>query len=99
MFKASAIAVLTLAGILLAKPTTPPGLDKMDAPQVAGKEKNQKMDLNQVDVNAWMDLSRLVGITTGTPILVDDIKIDRDFKEYLVQTVDRESTERKNQEN
>lgn len=99
MLKASAIAILTLAGVLMAKPTTPPGLEKMDAPKVAGKEKSQKVDLGQVDVNAWIELNRLVGVTTGAPIAIDDIKIDRDFKEYLVQTVDRESTERKNQEN
>lgn len=91
--------ILFLTAMIWAKPTTPPGMEKMSAPKAVDKSKDQKMDLSQVDVNAWIDLYRLVGITSGTPILVDDIKIDRDFKDYLVQTVDRETTERANQEN
>ena len=41
----------------------------------------------------------------GTGILIDDIEdfdiaqIDRDFKEYLTYTIDREQTERRNGEN
>jgi hypothetical protein len=96
----SAMVVVSLAGLLWAKPTMGPDLEKMIEPQKAAeKSKDQRMDLGQVDVNAWIELYRLVGVTTGAPIAIDDIKIDRDFKEYLVQTVDRESVERANQEN
>ncbi len=99
MFKMSAVTLLFLSALLMAKPTTPPGLETMDASKLVAKDQGKKLDLGQVDINAWMELYRLVGVTTGTPITVDEIRIDRDFKDYLVQTVDRESTERKNQEN
>jgi hypothetical protein len=57
------------------------------------------MNIDAVDVVGWMDNPSAVFVLDQDASSFEGINIDRDFKEYLKNTVDREQTEMRNQEN
>ena len=73
-------------------------VDKSKVEYVA-KAQDKVIIFDEIPLLDWSDNPM------GTGILIDDIEdfdiaqIDRDFKEYLTYTIDREQTERRNGEN
>ena len=67
--------------------------------EYVAKAQDKVIILDEIPLYDWPDNPTNVGI------LIDDIedfdvaKIDRDFKEYLTYTMDREQTEMRNGEN
>ena len=64
--------------------------------QAAG---DKSMKLDQVDVVGWLDNPSAVFVLENDDIDFDGVNIDRDFKEYLQHTMDREQIEMHNNEN
>lgn len=66
---------------------------------VAKPEGNKDLSMGDVNVQAWIDNNTLVGVFDD--IIEDDmdVEINRDFKEYLTYTIDREQTEMSHGEN
>ena len=64
--------------------------------QAAG---DKSMKLDQVDVVGWLDNPSAVFVLENDDIDLDGVNIDRDFKEYLQHTMDREQMEMHNNEN
>lgn len=62
-----------------------------------GGDKGMKMET--VDVAGWMDNPSAVFVLDQDAAGFDGININRDFNDYLKNTVDREQTEMRNQEN
>lgn len=66
---------------------------------VAKPEGDKSIDIDNFDITAWIDNR------TGVFVLENDVEdfegvtIDRDFREYLTYTIDREQTEMRNGEN
>jgi len=56
-------------------------------------------NIDAVDVVGWMDNPSAVFVLDQDAGSFEGINIDRDFKDYLKNTVDREQTEMRNQEN
>jgi hypothetical protein len=52
-----------------------------------------------VDIVGWLDNPSAVFVLENDDIDFDGVNIDRDFKEYLQHTMDREQTEMRNGEN
>jgi hypothetical protein len=57
------------------------------------------MSIEAVDVVGWMDNPSAVFVLDNNANSFEGINIDRNFKDYLKNTVDREQTEMRNQEN
>jgi hypothetical protein len=57
------------------------------------------MKIEAVDVVGWMDNPSAVFVLDQDAGSFEGINIDRNFNEYLKNTVDREQTEMRNQEN
>jgi len=57
------------------------------------------MKMETVDVAGWMDNPSAVFVLDQDAGGFDGINIDRNFNDYLKNTVDREQTEMRNQEN
>jgi len=94
------VATLGLASLALAMPTQPQGTTHEARSTSTSTVADQKIKTDTIDVNAWSDLRSLVNVLDNNPsFAVAEIRLDRDFKDYLVETVDRESMERINQEN
>lgn len=64
--------------------------------QAAG---DKSMKLEGVDVVGWLDNPSAVFVLENDDLDFDGVNIDRDFKEYLQHTMDREQTEMRNNEN
>lgn len=64
--------------------------------QLAG---DKSMKLEGVDVVGWLDNPSAVFVLENDDLDFDGVNIDRDFKEYLQHTMDREQTEMRNNEN
>ena len=64
--------------------------------QAAG---DKSMKLEGVDVVGWLDNPSAVFVLENDDIDFDGVNIDRDFKEYLQHTMDREQMEMHNNEN
>lgn len=64
--------------------------------QAAG---DKSMRLEGVDVVGWLDNPSAVFVLENDDLDFDGVNIDRDFKEYLQHTMDREQTEMRNNEN
>ncbi len=60
---------------------------------------NKGMNIDAVDVVGWMDNPSAVFVLDQDAASLEGINIDRNFNEYLKNTVDREQTEMRNQEN
>jgi hypothetical protein len=57
------------------------------------------MNLDAVDITGWMDNPSAVFVLDQDAASMTGINIDRNFNDYLKNTVDREQTEMRNQEN
>ena len=64
--------------------------------QLAG---DKSMKLEGVDVVGWLDNPSAVFVLENDDLDFDGVNIDRDFKEYLQHTMDREQMEMHNNEN
>lgn len=64
--------------------------------QAAG---DKSMQMEGVDVVGWLDNPSAVFVLENDDLDFDGVNIDRDFKEYLQHTMDREQTEMRNNEN
>lgn len=64
--------------------------------QAAG---DKSMSLEGVDVVGWIDNPSGIFILDADANELDGVNIDRDFKEYLQHTMDRETMEMQNNEN
>ena len=66
---------------------------------VAQKAGDKSMKLEDVDIVGWLDNPSAVFVLENDDIDFDGVNIDRDFKEYLQHTMDRETMEMRNGEN
>ena len=66
---------------------------------VAKAEGDKSLSLEGVDVVGWLDNPSAVFVLENDDIDLDGVNIDRDFKEYLQHTMDREQMEMHNNEN
>ena len=66
---------------------------------VAKAEGDKSLSLEGVDVVGWLDNPSAVFVLENDEIDLDGVNIDRDFKEYLQHTMDREQMEMHNNEN
>lgn len=67
--------------------------------QVAQVKGDKSMMLEGVDVEGWLDNPSAVFVLDQDASQFDGIDINRDFKDYLKQTMDRETIEMTNGEN
>jgi len=70
-----------------------------DVEYVAQSATDKSMKLEGVDVVGWLDNPSAVFVLENDAADFGDVNINRDFREYLQQTEDREKLETKNQEN
>jgi uncharacterized membrane protein len=70
-----------------------------DVERVVQGPGDKGMSLDAVDVVGWMDNPSAVFVLDQDAGSFDGINIDRNFKDFLINTVDREQTEMRNQEN
>ena len=66
---------------------------------VAKAEGDKSMSLEGVDVVGWLDNPSAVFVLDADAAEFDGVNIDRNFKEYLTHTMDRETMEMQNNEN
>ena len=66
---------------------------------VAAAAGDKSMSLDQVDIMGWVDNPSAVFVLENDVSDFDGVNIDRDFKEYLQHTMDREQMEMHNGEN
>ena len=66
---------------------------------VAKAEGDKSLSLEGVDVVGWLDNPSAVFVLDADAAEFDGVNIDRDFKEYLQHTMDRETMEMQNNEN
>lgn len=66
---------------------------------VAKAEGDKSLSLEGVDVVGWLDNPSAVFVLDADAAEFDGVNIDRDFKEYLQHTMDRETMEMRNGEN
>lgn len=66
---------------------------------VVQAEGDKSMKLEGIDVVGWLDNPSAVFVLDQDAADFDGINIDRDFKDYLQHTMDREQTEMRNKEN
>jgi|GEM_PF-2951855 len=99
MRKISALVLTAGAfAMALAVPSKPASLEAIDKPGKAVPVNHLTTD--QVNVDGRTDNNSLVIIDALNPqFSFEEIQINRDFREYLVQTIDRETLERSHQEN
>lgn len=64
--------------------------------QAAG---DKTIGFNDVAIQAWIDNPSSINVLENSIEDFDGVTIDRDFREYLTYTVDREQTEMRNGEN
>lgn len=73
-------------------------VDKSKLEYVA-KAENKSIILDEIPLYDWPDLPYSPGVLVDVVEDFDVAQIDRDFKEYLTYTMDREQTEIRNGEN
>lgn len=66
---------------------------------VAAAAGNKSMNLDGVDVVGWLDNPAAVFVLENDAADFGGVDINRDFREYLQHTMDREKVEVRNQEN
>lgn len=66
---------------------------------VAKKAADRTIDIDNFDITAWTDNQSGVFVLENNIEDFDGVTIDRDFREYLTYTMDREQTEMRNGEN
>ena len=75
------------------------GVGKSAVEYVAKAEGDKSLSLEGVDVVGWLDNPSAVFVLDADAAEFDGVNIDRDFKEYLQHTMDRETMEMQNNEN
>lgn len=60
---------------------------------------DKSLTLDDVDIVGWLDNPTAVFVLDNNYEAVDGVNLNRDFKEYLVYTMDKERIEERNQEN
>ena len=66
---------------------------------IAQVEGDKSMKLEGVDVVGWLDNPSAVFVLDMDAADFDGMNVDRDFRDYLQHTMDREQTEMRNKEN
>lgn len=66
---------------------------------VAKKAVDKTINIDNFDITAWIDNQTGVFVLENDIEDFDGVTIDRDFREYLTYTMDREQTEMRNGEN
>jgi len=74
-------------------------VNNTDVERVLQGPGDKGMSIEAVDVVGWMDNPSAVFVLDQDASSFDGINIDRNFKDFLINTVDREQTEMRNQEN
>jgi hypothetical protein len=74
-------------------------VDNGDVEKVVQGPGDKGMSLEAVDVVGWLDNPSAVFVLDQDASSFGGINIERNFKDFLVNTVDREQTEMRNQEN
>jgi len=67
--------------------------------KVAKGPGDNSIDIDNVDIANWIDNQSAIGIFDDNIEDFEGVTIDRDFKEYLTYTMDREQTEMRNGDN
>lgn len=60
---------------------------------------DKSLKVEPVDIRGWIDNPTAVFVLQNEDVDFDGVEINRDFKEYLAQTMDREQMEMRNGEN
>lgn len=74
-------------------------VDKSKVEQVAKPAGDKSISFNEYSIQGWIDNLSLIDVFSDNVEDFDGVKIDRDFKEYLTQTLDREQMEMSRGEN
>lgn len=74
-------------------------VEKSKIEYIAQVEGDKSMQLDGVDVVGWLDNPSAVFVLDMDAADFDGMNIDRDFRDYLQHTMDREQTEMRNKEN
>ena len=74
-------------------------VEKSKIAYVGAKPGDKSYTFDKVDVFGWTDNKSVIGLFADNYEDFDGVKIDRDFKEYLQQTLDREQMEMSRGEN
>lgn len=74
-------------------------VEKSKIEYIAQGPGDKSITMDSVGVQAWIDNPSAIFVLEGTDIDFDGVNIDRDFKEYLTYTMDREKIEMRNGEN
>lgn len=74
-------------------------VDKTKIEYVAKGPGDKSMVLDSVGIEAWIDNPSAIFVLENNGIDFEGVEINRDFREYLTYTMDREQTEMRNGEN
>ena len=74
-------------------------VEKSKIDYIAKAPGDKSMTFDAVGVLGWADNRELIDILSGHYNDDPEVEIDRDFREYLTYTMDREQTEMRNGEN
>ena len=74
-------------------------VDKSKVEYIAKGPGDKSIQLDEQILVGWIDNPSAVFVLEGNDIDFDGVNIDRDFKEYLTYTMDREETEMRHGEN
>ncbi len=85
--------------VKLAKANCQGWVKNADVEYIAKAEGDKNMNLEGVDVVGWLDNPSAVFVLENDAADFGGVDINRDFREYLKQTEDREKTEYRNKEN
>lgn len=87
-------------GFVLVKGSCGQGwVEKTLVEYIVQAEGDKSMKLEGVDVVGWLDNPSAVFVLDMDAADFDGMNIDRDFRDYLQHTMDREQTEMRNKEN
>ena len=74
-------------------------VEKSKIEYIASAPGNKSMTFNAVNVLGWTDNRELIDVFGGYVNEAPEVEIERDFREYLTYTMDREQLEMQNGEN
>ncbi len=74
-------------------------VDKSQIEYVAKGPGDKSMILDSIGIEAWIDNPSAIFVLENNGIDFEGVDINRDFREYLTYTMDREQTEMRNGEN
>ena len=74
-------------------------VEKSKIEYVAKGPGNKSLVLDNIGIEAWIDNPSAIFVLENNGIDFEGVDINRDFREYLTYTMDREQTEMRNGEN